>query len=175
MTFKNSLHLFLIVAFIGCNSNSVEKTFEKQLGKKIVFPENLQYLNSNSNELTKSGQRLKLIIMLNGNCPKCIETINSDWYEYYFSHSKLIDFVFIMRTTNNQFFTKHILPNILIDGTYILDEQDIFMEINDISPNPVFHTFLLDYDNRTCVIGNPITNNAIGSLYDEKIQIIQNN
>lgn len=42
-----------------------------------------------------------------------------------------------------------------------IDSEDRFNRLNRFPSDPIFHTFLLDKDNKVAVIGNPVHNLAV--------------
>jgi hypothetical protein len=54
----------------------------------------------------------------------------------------------------------------------IIDHGNVFFEINKLSPDKRFHTFLVDIDGNVLVIGNPTVDTDIRSLYLETINSI---
>lgn len=71
-------------------------------------------------------------------------------------------------------------PKSIIEARYItrrddftypmcIDIEDKLGHMNNFPDEEMFHTYLLDADNKVQIIGNPIHNNAIRSLYIETI------
>jgi hypothetical protein len=71
MNFKFAYFFVIFIVFANCNQNSIKKTYESHLARKIEFSENLYYLNGNSTQLTVTFEKYKMIVMLNGNSFKC--------------------------------------------------------------------------------------------------------
>lgn len=59
------------------------------------------------------------------------------------------------------------------DFPVYFDYGNSFGKSNNIPSDRRLHTFLLDYDNRICLIGDPTSNEKLGSLFDETIRGIE--
>ena len=58
-----------------------------------------------------------------------------------------------------------------IPQTLFIDTANVFMEVNpNIPSESMYHTFLLDENNKVILVGNPITNEKIGDMLPSVVE-----
>ena len=82
--------------------------------------------------------------------------------------NKSIPFIFIFQPKDNDNL-HYILKRDDFHLPVCIDTKDQFYALNHFPKEDMFHTFLLDKDNKVVVIGNPIHNLKVRDLYLQKI------
>lgn len=104
-------------------------------------------------------------------CASC--RLNLAQWKKFIEETSLIDSVSVKYYFN--FFSKDLkkMRRLLRTERFIypvcLDTADVLNRLNDFPREDVFQTFLLDRNNRVLIIGNPMHNPAIKTLYLERI------
>ena len=179
--------LLLVMSYCyltACNSqkHDVKKALEKMQSSAIAIPyERMECWASDSviEDKPWNNARLKLVHYVDSaTCSTC-----------YLQKVAIYGLLFGMETqSNNEFYNVFIInPNIiakkklvsdfsskLIPQTIFVDTANVFMELNpNLPPESMFHTFLLDENNKVILVGNPMLNEQIEdmmlSIVEEKL------
>lgn len=168
----------------ACNSHKaeVQATVEEMQSSAITIPyERMECWASDSilEDRPWNKAKLKLVHYVDSaTCSTC-----------YLQKIAIYGLLFSMETqSNNDFYNVFIInPNIiakkklisdfsgkLIPQTIFVDSANVFMEVNpNIPSESMFHTFLLDENNKVILVGNPMLNKQIEdmmlSIVDEKL------
>ena len=194
---KSLYFLFLIAAcsFItACESNKskIKKTMEQMQSAQIVIPyDKLDCWTSDSLKeiLPWKNAKLKLVHYVDSaQCSSC----------YLVKKQALEPLIKMEEESNNQFCNLFIVQpggksrnwKMLTDNfkhkstpaTLFIDSLNVFMEVNpNIPSESMYHTFLLDDNNKVILVGNPMLNKQIEdmmlSIVEEKLgkSLIQQN
>lgn len=170
----------------ACNSHKaeVQATVEEMQSSAITIPyERMECWASDSilEDRPWNKAKLKLVHYVDSaTCSTC-----------YLQKIAIYGLLFSMETqSNNDFYNVFIInPNIiakkklisdfsgkLIPQTIFVDSANVFMEVNpNIPSESMFHTFLLDENNKVILVGNPTFNKQIEdmmlSIVEEKLGI----
>ncbi len=158
-------------------ANRLKRIYQEFLGKKLDLPDSVFILDRNciqkkNNIDLNNRNQLKIITRIDGNCGKCINDIKR-WNEEII---KKIDTSFVnihifIYTDNPSYFTKHICPEIAIDYPLLIDTLNRFVISNDLPRfDNRFHSFLLDKNNNIILIGSPLHNSDLKTLYLGEIE-----
>lgn len=181
------LFLIAICSFItACESNKskIKKTMKQMQSAQIVIPyDNLDCWSSDSLKKISpwKNAKIKLIHYVDSaQCSSC----------YLVKKQALEPLLKIEVESNNQFYNLFIVQpggksrnwKMLAENykhkstptTLFIDSANIFMETNpNIPPESMYHTFLLDENNKIILVGNPILNKQIEdmllSIVDDKL------
>lgn len=168
----------------ACNSHKedIQKTLEKMQSSTISIPyERMECWTSDSilEDRPWNKAKLKLVHYVDSaTCSTC-----------YLQKIAIYGLLFSMEAqSNNDFYNVFIInPNIiakkklisdfsgkLIPQTIFVDSSNVFMESNPNLPSEsMYHTFMLDENNKVILVGNPMLNKQIEdmmlSIVDEKL------
>ena len=168
----------------ACNTHkeNVQKALKKLQSSAIAIPyERMECWASDSviEDKPWNNARLKLVHYVDSaTCSTC-----------YLQKVAIYGLLFGMETqSNNEFYNVFIInPNIiakkklvsdfsskLIPQTIFVDTANVFMELTpNLPPESMFHTFLLDENNKVILVGNPMLNEQIEdmmlSIVEEKL------
>ena len=168
----------------ACNSHKedVQKALEKMQSSTICIPyERMECWTSDSilEDRPWNKAKLKLVHYVDSaTCSTC-----------YLQKIAIYGFLFSMEAqSNNDFYNVFIInPNIiakkklisdfsgkLIPQTIFVDSTNVFMESNPNLPSEsMYHTFMLDENNKVILVGNPMLNKQIEdmmlSIVEEKL------
>ena len=159
----------------ACNSHKedIQKTLEKMQSSTISIPyERMECWTSDSilEDRPWNKAKLKLVHYVDSaTCSTC-----------YLQKIAIYGLLFSMEAqSNNDFYNVFIInPNIiakkklisdfsgkLIPQTIFVDSSNVFMESNPNLPSEsMYHTFLLDENNKVILVGNPMLNKQIEDM-----------
>lgn len=168
MKYYQILIIIQLVITFGCsnlNKSENEKIVDEWIGKEIILPK-LKY-----NDIIKENQSgLKIVSRINGNCYSCISQL-TEWKEFMnsFSQNEKFPFYFYLVIADSSVYNKINKEKIHFDYPVIFDTNDDFRKKNKLSHNNIFHSMLIDSDNKVILIGNPISNVTMQDLYKKVI------
>lgn len=172
---KHIYLLVLVVLIMSC-STGVEEKLGGIINSTIVFHEkDLFCWNSDSvySALLSADARLTLIVYADSSeCTQCYLSQMEHWRKYTElerTSNGLWRVIFIIEGKYSE------IPK--VDGMVGLkhpiyfDQEFSFRHFNpQIPPEHIFHTFLLDDDNKIILVGNPLRNERIESMLDSIIE-----
>ena len=161
----------------GCSTDSREKYIKEIVGSMLTINSDLMLQGSDS-ELysTEIKKPLKIVIYSDStNCNAC-DIRFPMWKIKYKELSLLHDnigLIFIINTENISDIELNI--NVTkVPGLKLYDTNGDFKKNNHIFNNRAFHVFLLDQDNKVILVGNPLDNHKLFTLYKEAIKMYTN-
>lgn len=167
------LFAYCVVIF-ACNSHEKEfQNIEAMQSEETTIPYELMDCWANDSVLEVSpwkNAKYKLIHYIDSaSCSSC-----------YLQKVKINDFLFHMEDlSNNEFYNviiltpgsnakkdlEHLFSEKLIPQTIFIDSANTFLQKNPHIPSEtMYHTFLLDENDKAILVGNPITNKKIKEL-----------
>lgn len=173
----NKVVLFLSF-FILCSSCSLNHRQQKiaeemvrWVGHEIYFPEELVYtvqLTDTLNDVMKQPHDYAIISYIDTTgCTSC-EMKLPLWEKFMqkisTTDSIQINLCLILYATNKNDI-QYLLKYNEFKYPVCLDMENCFWKANQLPPVTMFHTFLLDKDNRIIALGNPVQNMKIEELY----------
>jgi hypothetical protein len=156
------------VGIISCNRNPKSILIKQFYQKKIVFLDDLQTFINNKQIDNKciacSSDKYKIMTFINGDCSICIDKLN-DWSKFI-NEMKIynVDFLIIINTNDLGLFME-VNERLKFPYSIIIDKHNSVRLKNQIPEIPDTDCFLLDSENRTLVIGDPIINHKIREIY----------
>ena len=170
--------LFMSFLFFSCSSNEMKKEYEQLKSEKITIPDYehaiIEGKDSLINDCFKGN--LKLVIFTDStSCNSCsVETIYN-WEElvkYAERYGGQLDFYFIF--TPKKYDVEDVqfaLTHTTFKYPLILDSLGLFRAMNPHIPtNKLFHTFLLNEENRVIMVGNPLHNSNVRKLFEDIVE-----
>lgn len=174
---KELILLVTILLFTACKQDP--KAELKELvaywqDREIVFPEAMQFARYAEEVVDypfQEAQNKVLIYIDSVGCTSCKLQL-SRWKELMMYTDSLtneaVSYVFIFQSSNIEEVAS-IIKTSHFDHPVYLDRNADFFKLNTLPDNSIFHTFLLDKNNKVLVIGNPIINPTIKDLYIKEI------
>jgi hypothetical protein len=173
-----------IITACGSNKSKVKRIMEQMESAQIVIPyDKLDCWASDSIIEVSPWNKARL---------KLVHYVDSATCSTCYLHKVAIDETLfnIEALSNNDFYNVFIISpdskakkkleadyfGKLIPQTIFVDSISVFMKLNpNIPPESMFHTFLLDEDNKVILVGNPMLNKQIEtmmlSIVEEKLGI----
>ena len=174
--------LIFLMAIRGChdsNSEKIESTISAMHGKEISIPlDSFQcYTGLKERPITHNEQsKYKLVVFIDSTeCSSCALENMHEWDSYVHLSDSLknkfnIDFIISPKPTEVELAKIKILAENFKHAIYI-DAQNAFQKANPIIPtDKMYHTFLLDKENKIILVGNPIHNKKIHQLLIDYIK-----
>lgn len=155
---------------IFCNCGRSEKPehkkiIDKWIGKKIILPRL-------SNQFTYN-EKVKIVTEINGNCFQCISRLEL-WSDFINEIKKNcencnIQYYFYIGGVDTSAFNT--INDSILHFNYpvIFDQNNSFYKMNKLHENSLYHTMLLDSSDKVLLIGTPIMNKKLQTLYLEEI------
>lgn len=161
--------LLCLAGCFACTSRS-ESRLQDLIGKRIEFP----FHSAWSNDSVLPADTVASITILSyynaEGCTPCRLKELAMW-RGPMSEQTQIRYLYVLNTQNIALKElKWTLEGMRIDHPVYLDTAGLFERSNPGLPtNPVFHTFLLDKENRVVLVGSPIGNPKMWELYKSTI------
>ena len=159
--------------FVSCHSRkvkSIDDDYRSFYHSNVEWTDKL--LKSDSTDCLFRMQTFKIVVYFDSAiCMPCELRLIPRWQYMLYEmkdHSSYLDFIFIFNTLNedeiSRIFEEHDFPlPFYIDVGCELKKQ------NNLPNNRLYHTFLLDKNNKVMNIGSPIGNSEIWNMYKETI------
>lgn len=166
------LYALLTLSFGGCVKKGTADILE-QMGKApvqlctdqmaCVIPDSVVGFDCDAEEL-------KLVVFSDTtNCSQCYISHLMDWNDLLQLENNYpkLSFYFVMAARKNEGnILSELLRNCGLRHVVYVDTANVFLSKNPhINVPEVFHTFLLDKDNRVVLVGNPLKNQAIYEIF----------
>ena len=172
-----SFSLLLVVVFYSCRptqEKKIENLVREWQGKTIVFPKNSIFtvFGRDTVDFAFASDRPKVLMYVDTlGCISCKLQL-AKWKEWIRQVDSLapgkVQFVFYLNPKDYKEI-RYLLKRDGFGFPVCLDRKDELNRLNGFPSEPAFQTFLLDKDNRIQLIGNPIHNLAVKTLYVEQI------
>ena len=148
----------------GCSSrkeSSVRNTFSKEL----ILVDSLKSFQVNRGWVSRRAEKpLKLVTYVDGTCSQCIYELEN-WKDFLLKENlEDVQFLVYVRTLDIRVI-EELLSQVGFDYPVIIDFDDTFSIVNELSPKKIEQTFLLNGENEVILIGNPLYDVNIKRLY----------
>jgi len=145
--------------------------------KRLELPDSIFGLDRNCKQKKynfdlNNGDQLKIITRIDGSCGKCVNDIKR-WDEEIIRviDTSLVNIHIIIYTDDPSYFTNAICPEIALNYPLLIDTLNLFVINNDLPRfDNKFHSFLLDRNNNIILIGSPLHNWELKTLYLDEIE-----
>ncbi len=160
-----AISLLLPLLFVsGCSQYAVRHNIQKMMHHKVTFPTEL--------ELGPMTGRPKLVFhYMPSDCATCKISVLPHYSEFFASINSEVDIVILFSTTEMSY--ERVADAVAlydIDFPIYFDRNDCFGRMNTFIPaQAMYHTFLLDKDNRIVFIGDPLVNNKLMALFRKSL------
>lgn len=113
-----------------------------------------------------SNTKIKIVSFLDGNCGVCIHDFLR-WKNFVreYNINSEVEILIYVNTYNYDGLIETLNPKEFSQFVFINDTNNIFFKINKLEDDKMYHTFLLDSNNKVLIIGSPILNENIKYLY----------
>lgn len=185
MSINNKFWLVvIIIIFFSCHNKEkteITKYVEMWQNKEIIFTDSLTLHINNfqtkSAHISSNYYKILNYIDTNG-CTECKLKLPG-WKKIIKEADSLnlnVSFIFIAHLNNYNTLEKQKKINKFSTPIYY-DKTGNFEEINKFPSKSPFQTFLLNSQNKVILIGNPVLNNTLWTLYKREINksLIKNN
>lgn len=170
-----------IILLLSCTERHRKKQLEQLFSTEIMLP-NTSFLFNKTLDSTNLDIPAKMIVYFDAEtCASCALSRIWEWDEV--SHITQTScgkyqtlFIFTPNPKDLQS-VKQVFKGMHMENKLVyLDEQNDFITSNPTIPkDAMFHTFLLDRDNKIVLVGNPVYNEKLWGLYKNTIsQLIEN-
>lgn len=168
--------LVILIALMCSCSNSVKKELILLQSRPIIFPKNAKFsINGRDTTILNYFKSdIKVVVYADATaCASCEVRYLELWKPYIDKarNTESLSYCFILAPEKKD--SLSILASLKaypIDHPVLLDYNQEFINLNTHLPqNKNFHTLVLDRDNTTVLVGNPIFNQNIRNMYKSTI------
>lgn len=167
--------LIIGILVLSCSETDKERItrlVKEWEGKEILFPDNIVYtvygMDTVDYTLPKSSYTIVSYIDSVG-CTSCKLQLNR-WEAYMHEMDSLLQgdvaFRFIFHPKDKKELT-YLLKRDKFDFPVWIDNVDRFVSMNSLPQERIFHSFLLNKENKVVAIGDPVQNPKIKALYEK--------
>ncbi len=164
----------LIIFVVSCSSNQrIKEDVETMYSTTIhVLQDSMLCINIDDSFNIKEQQSLKLVVYIDSSeCSSCSLDRLGEWNQYLKKYKDIKDLTFLVLLELQRPEIEYVKEKLTIAGIHapvLVDTLSAFRRANpQIPDNKMFHTFLLDRENRIVAVGNPIINKRIETLYNQ--------
>lgn len=173
------LSLLCLLLLPGCNNKKqqLSKLVEAWQGKEIIFPDSLESRifgrDTLCREIFEKEYKILNYIDTNG-CTECQLKL-FDWQMLKEELDSLeCDVALVFVAWTNDYEKLEILQSVnRFDTPIFYDRKGRMDSLNQFPSSSLFHTFLLDRNNRVVLVGSPLGNEKLWDLYKKRIQARQ--
>lgn len=163
------LTLFLYSCGMKKNEQKIETVLDEWIGRQIVYPDSLVLWGADEGFSQDSflNRKYKVITYVDSlGCMSCKLQLPrwKKWIKELQKEGMDISVLFFLSPRDEESLKILLQDYGFIYPVYI-DINDVFNKKNCLPVNDMFHTFLLDQDNKIVAIGNPIHNLKVKELY----------
>lgn len=153
------------------SESRIGKLVSERIGTELVLPAGRVCRNGrNIPNDAFSNNRAKIVVYINGECISCIDQFarwNEKWED--FTRSGKVSILIFVRTQDEKELERY-MADIGFSHPFFIDPKgDLLFENNIPYDKPLLHTFLLDRNNRVVLVGSPLGNPKLESLYKREI------
>lgn len=162
----------LCILLLACTDSKQEKllSYLKQWeNKEILIPEALKfYVFERDSVCYQNQSKWKIISYVDSTgCVGC-KLRFEEWKNFLHKIEGNVSAYFFL-SPKDKSELDFLIRRSRFDYPISTEGAELFFQKNKLSDNPIFHSFLLDENNRVVAIGNPILNPNVGKLYEEFI------
>ncbi len=165
----------LLCAMLSCGGG-VESQMDSLMAQEISLPRKAQTTFAGKDTVIQDyfDSELKMVVYSDSlSCNSCALKGLYAWgdlVEYAKGFDGKLKFYFIFNPPHNENI-RIPLRNALLPYPMLLDSEGEFSSINPHLPaNRALHTFLLDKDNNVVLVGSPLNNPKIGTMFKDIVE-----
>lgn len=178
---KNMIAITAIICsmFSSCqtheSSTEIQNLVKDWMGKEIIFPQEVSCISMNEKIkcISPTSTPYKILVYIDSTgCTSCkldlykwnmlIEEVENDMqdlvnFQFYFHPKNIRELQFLFQRDRFKY-------------PLYIDNNDLLNKLNNLPSDSRFQTFLLDKNNKVMLIGNPVNNPKIWSLFKQEIK-----
>lgn len=167
------IHIAMILAsallLCSCAKHKIKENIEAMQSKAVVLDTDNMLCLSNGNADTLRGKTMKFVIYNDSSvCKPCLMAHIADWDDIRHTPAcRDVDFYFIFSAQNAEIekYRKGYNTND-VQIPVFLDTTKVFLNSNPHIPAEwIYHTFLLDKNNKVIFVGDPLHNPNMEELF----------
>ncbi len=166
--------LFVSQCVVDKKDKGLKELFNKHFGSevKLPAPENIIIIPTSispDSVWKLYNNDFKVVVLIDGSCPNCILELER-WNRFITKNIDYkISFLIFVHTYNPDLSLKIIEDKMNLNTPIFLDTKNTFQNLNNWPISPLFNTVLLDKRNRVELIGNPLDDEQLWELYEQRI------
>jgi len=173
------LFLLCLLFLLSCGNSNKKKASDVQsfIGKTIRIPDDLICRSAGRDttlSLNKDNPYRLLVYFSTTSCSSCNMKSLLDWKQFMrlcdsvFPPERL-KFVYVFNIHQRATDMDYDLKSYKFDVPVYYDKKGNFEKVNNLPTNNLFHTMLLDKDNRVLIVGSPFHSKKMVELYKNTI------
>lgn len=168
-------HSILIITILfglitSCNKSNkkTESLVNKWLGKQLTLPSDSLIRNYDIKFSSPLTKKIKILTLIDGDCSICYNELE-DWKKFMKKiDTSEVGAVFTIYSYDG--LSEFNQAQINFPYPYFQDNGEKILNINEVSQDKFYKTFLLDEDNKVILVGNPNIHEKISELYLAEIK-----
>jgi len=170
----------VLIIFYGCHNHGL-KTKQKEIEKSIISWYNKDLILSDTLVILEDGEKrtipkeeflqkkYKILSILDNDCRSCTISQLLFWDAFIMENIDIYDFQLVLFYCGpNEYFSDVLISELGIKYPIVLDHSSQILSY-DIFDENIYHTVLLDHENRVILIGNYFDNKQLEVLYLEEM------
>ena len=159
------------------NKRDIKKLVKEWQNKEILFPENMSFAKYGKDTVDFDFWKADYKVLIYIDSMECVGcNLNLLKWKGFMNHidsvtEKKVSFLYVFNPKTIKDLYK-ITRKVYFTYPVVADTNDDLNKINKFPKENIFHTFLLNKQNKVCAIGNPIRNPNIKDIY---VEILSNN
>jgi hypothetical protein len=178
----NLIYFLLVVTILS--TSCIQKTnrenrllddLEAKIGHKLILPKEVEVYCLASEEAYNRNDifssELKIVTYVDGDCHVCVSDLKK-WHQFITENSSIKELKVLFYIHADDFLAFKRLNEIHIHFPFPLffDQANSFFKKNALSDNKMLQTFLIDNEDNTVLVGNPLFSENLKELYKNEIQ-----
>ena len=173
---KISLFILIFLAFYSCSkqkstANLFPSEIKEYYGKQLILPQQIWYFKGEKINV-EPLYPLSIVIYYDlTDCLPCKSKEFSLWQPLIDDIRKNnipVNIIPICASSDNTFFCT-LYENNELDIPCLWDQQKDFEKYNTLPSNPLYHTFVVNEENKICLMGTPLYNSNLWQNYKKII------
>ncbi|CDN32739.1 hypothetical protein BN938_2670 [Mucinivorans hirudinis] len=175
----NKLHclIFILILQVSCFGNKTTADLQKVYGQQMTLPEGGQWrvLNRDTTYIVGSDKPKILVYYNSQGCTSCRLKELAEWKGLIDEIKTLpadtsnVEFLFVFATGKDLQSLTISLQQYGLKHPVLCDVEKSFEAQNLLPDKEIFHYFLLDRNNKACLVGSPLHNPTMWQLYKRRI------
>lgn len=165
--------IILCISLQSCDThrNQIKSLISHWRNKQIVFPDSLIDAKQDSVLNKLLNKEFKILTIVDSLSCKSCKLRLYEWKKLIIEADSIfnsLSFIFVVHS-NNYEEIDHIIKNNKFDYPIIYDRKNQIGKLNNFPQQSNFQTFLINKNNQVILLGNPINNKKVWTLYKEVI------
>jgi len=165
------MFIAVLLMFYSCSKESdYYKRLNAKFEEKVDLIDSLRSFQLNKGLIAREqgNSNLRIVTYIDSTCSQCVEELEN-WKRYIADElNKDVQVLFFIRTLKLDSLERS-LSKVQFELPVIVDFDNSFINVNEISSNKIEQTYLIDDENKVLLIGNPLYSSKIRNLYSSTI------